>query len=561
MTRVWAVMAALIMMWLGVTPARSQPLVSASGVSRGSEDDMGGWVVVPEKPAPQSTLMFVPPRGAGVKEGSVIPARSLVSTPLSVAGQRGRVFMVFEAVQAKAFRGEGQPKPRGVYSISAERAPKGGWVFLPTDRLDVHPSLGGEGTVVGLGATPEDLFALRRMPDGVPALDVLTREGWSPVLLPAAWSKRPPGSVLIVGSGVGIGLVTMGSASIEWWVGNRPDVPRESQAEAPAEPSLEASSEGRPEGAVALVAMNWKRSVLTLPEELREASDVQVMAAGRWLVAGGRAGESWKGWGWSLSAAGEAGSPPIRLADVPITGTPIGLVGLSGESAGDRVVLVLPPGAEDRDPRRRIEVAELSAGTGRELYRGPAEFQGVVRARDVAVIAVALVMAIAMVLGIVINPNRAAISLPEQCSIAEPVRRVVASLIDLTVGVFIVARVMRVELGGIGELSWWMSLDGQWAIVSLLGVMILQGAVLEGMLGRTLGKSLTGCLVVDVMPGAQEEPRPPGLLRALVRNGVKWGVPPLGLAGLLDAGGRGRPDQFAGSAVVSTDPGEDEGEE
>ncbi|MCE7972928.1 MAG: hypothetical protein DYG92_01195 [Leptolyngbya sp. PLA1] len=543
--------------WLVAGPARAQPLVAASGVTSGAEEDVGGWVVVPENPAPQSTLMFIPPRGAGVPEGQVIPVRALVSTPLFAAAQRGRVFLVFEAAQAKAFRGEGQPKPRGVFSISSERAAQGNWEFLPPDRLDVHPSLGGEGTVTGLGATADELFALRRMPDGVPMLDVLTHEGWSPVLLPSPWTKRAPESVMLVGSGPGIGLATVGAASIEWWVGTRPESSTE------ALPTL--TDEGVPEsaagGAVALAPMVWKRSVLTLPSELRDVSDLRVTTAGRWLVVGGAAGGTWKGWAWSLSGAGEAGSPPIRLADVAVPDAPAGVVGLSGGTAGDRVVLIMPPGIENRDPRRRIEVAELSAGTGRELYRGPVAMKSTVGPKDYAVVGVALVMAIAMVLGIVINPSRAAVSLPDQCSIAEPLRRVVASLIDLTVGVFIVARVMRVDLGGVGDLSWWMSLDGQWALVSLLGVMILQGAVLEGMLGRTLGKSLTGCLVVDVQPGAQDEPRPAGVLRALVRNAVKWGVPPLGLTGLLDAGGRGRPDQFAGSAVVTVDAADDEGDE
>lgn len=549
--------AFLAVLWLAAFQAVSQPLVTAGGVTREPEEDLGGWIVVPEVPAPQSTLMFVPPRGAGVPPGQVVPVRSLVSTPLFAAAQRGRVFMVFEAAQAKAFRGEGQPKPRGVYSISAERASKAAWEFLPADRLDVHPSLGGDGAVLGLGATSDELFAMRRMPDGVLVLDVLTREGWSPVLLPAPWSKRAPESVVLVGCGAGIGLATVGAASIEWWVGTR--LAADSEAVSPAAPEEDVSP--APEAVVPLVPMDWKRSVLTLPSELRDASDLQVATAGRRLVAAGRAGGVWKGWAWNLSAAGEAGSPPIRLADVPAPEAPAGVVGLPGGTVGDRVVLVMLPSPGATDPRRRFEVAELSAGTGRELFRGPTSMKGAVGTKDYAVVGVALVMAIAMVLGIVVNPSRAAISLPDHCSIAEPLRRVVASLIDLTVGVFVVARVLRVELGGIGELSWWMSLDGQWALVSLVGVMILQGAALEGMLGRTLGKSLTGCLVVDVRAGSQEEPRPAGLFRALIRNGIKWGVPPLGLAGLLDPGGRGRPDQFAGSAVVSLDPDDDEGDE
>lgn len=549
--------AFLAMLWLAAIQATAQPLVTAGGVTREPEEDLGGWIVVPEVPAPQSTLMFVPPRGAGVPPGQVIPVRSLVSTPLFAAAQRGRVFMVFEAAQAKAFRGEGQPKPRGVYSISAERPGKGAWEFLPPDRLDVHPSLGGDGAVLGLGATSDDLFALRRMPDGVLVLDVLTREGWSPVLLPAPWAKRAPESVVLVGCGAGIGLATVGAASVEWWVGTRPDAP----SEAVSATASDGEALPAPEASVPLVPIVWKRSVLTLPTELRDAGDLQVATAGRRLVAGGRAGGVWRGWAWNLSAAGEAGTPPIRLADVAVPEAPAGAVGLSGGTVGDRVVLVMLPATGATEPRKRIELAELSAGTGRELFRGPVSMKGAVGTRDYAVVGVALVMAIAMVLGIVVNPSRAAISLPDHCSVAEPLRRVVASLIDLTVGVFLVARVLRVELGGIGELSWWMSLDGQWALVSLVGVMILQGAVLEGMLGRTLGKSLTGCLVVDVRAGSQDEPRPAGLLRALIRNGIKWGVPPLGLTGLLDAGGRGRPDQFAGSAVVSLDPDDDEADE
>ena len=45
-----------------------------------------------------------------------------------------------------------------------------------------------------------------------------------------------------------------------------------------------------------------------------------------------------------------------------------------------------------------------------------------------------------------------------------------------------------------------------------------------------------------------------------MRNAVKWGLPPVALFGLIDAGGRHRGDQLARTAVVVEGVGAEEGE-
>lgn len=91
--------------------------------------------------------------------------------------------------------------------------------------------------------------------------------------------------------------------------------------------------------------------------------------------------------------------------------------------------------------------------------------------------------------------------------------------------------------------------------LATLAVFGFSTAVLVGLLGHSIGHRVTGLRVVRLRdPGADAArdgtppgPRPPGLLRALVRTGLLCLVIP---AVIWERGGRGLHDVAAGTAIV-----------
>jgi hypothetical protein len=126
--------------------------------------------------------------------------------------------------------------------------------------------------------------------------------------------------------------------------------------------------------------------------------------------------------------------------------------------------------------------------------------------------------------------------------------------------------------------TWWTE-SGQQVLLTSVGIMIALGTVLEFLLGRTVGKIITGCEVVAVKLTAAnptEAPAPQAekskadeqagpdrvpLWRVFLRNVIKWGLPPVALIGMLDPNGRHRADQLARTAVVIEAPEEDEADD
>ena len=89
--------------------------------------------------------------------------------------------------------------------------------------------------------------------------------------------------------------------------------------------------------------------------------------------------------------------------------------------------------------------------------------------------------------------------------------------------------------------------------------MVVSGLVLgvmgEVLIGRSIGKLLTGCEVVDVrVTGSISHPQ---FWQALVRNVIKWVLAPAAMLGLMDAQGRHRGDSMSRTAVVVEEPDED----
>jgi hypothetical protein len=250
------------------------------------------------------------------------------------------------------------------------------------------------------------------------------------------------------------------------------------------------------------------------------------------------------------------------------------------EGVGRIAVVSAPVTAEDRREREKMTMTEISIGTGAVVYSGPLLLASPISKSDYRMVAVILAYALGLVMIFLLRtPPADAILLPEGYSLAEPGRRMVAGVIDIAVALVAASRLLHMPFGDLLSPAAWWSEQGQSVLLVSVGVMIGMNTVLELLFARSVGKIIVGCRVALVATvGAGEKPanatapaeggpasipRHPGLGALLLRNIIKFALPPVALLGLLDASGRHRADQLARTAVIveGVDEEEDEGGE
>ncbi len=553
---VWACGALVVMVLApNLAFAQGQPLLGAgslpAGLSRGLGDGASpvmsaeathAWFIEPVAPPPGATstatsdtravVLHVPPRNSVVGSGTVRIATDLRRAPVAVAASEARFYLVFQDPPPPAAFPNVKPGPRRVQSISAEQIAPGRWVTRPSGRLDVHPSLPGEGGVVGIAASDAGLFALMLSDAGETTLLRMQEDDWATVPGPN-WARQPgrlPRSqqeyrIFGVPGGVGIArLDEVRPAEIALLTGQV-----WTQIEAP-------TADPRPD-----VLLMVGQSVMAASRP----------PGGSLLVhARSLQGEELPGDGWRELA---------RLDSVEE------VWGVAALASGDALAVLWhrrpPAGAPSNEPTRRM-IAEVSLGTGRVLYEGEATSGTPVSRKDAWLLGLAVAMVTGMVVVTVLRPPGAPVVLPQDTSLAPPLRRLFAGLVDFVLGLAVAGAI--VGRGGFSELEWWLTPDGQWLMIMVLPCLAVVCGVAEGLSGRTLGKLLLGIRVasVRVQPGNLDAPAAaPGLGRGMLRNVIKWCLPPVGLIALLDPEGRHRADQFAMTAVVLPEVPEPEDDE
>jgi hypothetical protein len=232
-----------------------------------------------------------------------------------------------------------------------------------------------------------------------------------------------------------------------------------------------------------------------------------------------------------------------------------------------RIGLVATVGKPVGKAQQELRLAEVSVGTGAVMYDGKLTVGSPIGINDYRLIAVLLGYAVGMVVIFVVKPPaRDSVHLPPGVSIAENGRRMIATVIDLLIALLVACKILGVPISEFASSGLLTPGPGQNAALLALGMLILANGVLESLFGRSLGKMIAGCGVVLMQSGAAPasgetpEPQAPPLWRSLVRNFVKWGLPPVALLGMLDPGGRHRADLLAGTAVV-IEAEEEDGEE
>jgi|GEM_PF-6662814 len=527
-TNGWVRVAILLvgLLWFGKV-ASAEDLYPAAGASSPAGH---GWIVIPGVRLSRDDtdpwqLYHVPPRTGPMAsdDGIVRPAQAarLVARPDRIAAHDGTVWIVMGNTG-------GTPSPgRAVLTLSAVQHELADlWRDEPEEYPAACPSLVGEGTLVGLSAGPWGVGALlddRANGRGL-TLRVLTGQAWIPVEIPAI----PEGhSVSLAAGRFGPTVVSvLSGVSVHVW-----------RCDAPAEGTGRAG-----------VSVDWSKPPVW-------NSDVLPIASGSaGLDHAARA--AWRDTGSSITVAwARPGAKQVVLAELFPTGA-IEFAAVSGEERpsvsfmGDRAAVFWHRPSQEAGTPHKLAVAEVSLLTGQAFYRGAAHAGLPITGSDVRLLLLVLTLLAASVFVFVIrgDSDRAEVVLPDGVLLAEPSTRIVATLLDLVLVMFIASRLTGISFGQL--LSIKVAAGSEFIEFMLASSFVgaVQGFVLEAVFGRTVGKMFTGLVVARVVPGGIEATTAGA---SLVRNLVKWMLVPVGLLGLMEHNSRHRGDVWARTVVVS----------
>jgi hypothetical protein len=532
------------------------------------------WIVVPAVGAEGADVLHLPPRGilserdgrvVGARPGDARPATALRSAPVAVAARDSHLAMVFTDPA-----GFPQANGRTLLTLSAAATSPGVWDTAPKGRPDSLPSLRADGVLLGFAGAGAGYCALYQgltlngADSSKLVLQLLAGSSWVDLPMPAEleaaaaeWFTFAPGSkpeskaswrLFAVPEGVGLLVLPPGGG---------PDR---------ALGTLWTAKLTPPVGKTPANAQ-WYGSAVRLPQGLSLENVSALSAAGHVVITGLIA----------VNAAAHQGQMRVftrpcdfpthawrEVASVAAVSTDHAVVALDG--VGRIAVLSSPFTAADRRDRDKQTLTEVSVGTGAIIYSGELTLTSPISRADYRMVAVILGYALGLVLIFLLRvPPADAVLLPEGYSLAEPGRRVVAGIIDIVIGLVIASRLLHMPFADAISPSAWWSEQGQAVLLTSIAIMIGLNTVLELLFARSIGKIVTGCQIALIdtvggtLPPAQapagsepqtEGPRQPGLGRILLRNLIKFALPPVALLGLLDASGRHRGDQLAHTAVV-----------
>jgi hypothetical protein len=190
---------------------------------------------------------------------------------------------------------------------------------------------------------------------------------------------------------------------------------------------------------------------------------------------------------------------------------------------------------------------------------------------DYRLIALVLVGLTTAVLAFVMRSesSRQELHLPEGVALAEPARRLAASVIDLLFAALIASKIIGTPMLEVFSAAGLLGGGALRLLVAAVVVAIIIGTFSEWFFARTLGKWLLGCGVISTAPGAgetksaEEEGALPGLRfsQSVIRNFVKWTLLPFGVVIFVDPNGIHPGDRLARSVVVIPIPEEEEDED
>lgn len=557
----------------------------------GVPSESHGWFVVVEKES--SIVYHVPPRrsatppdGAlrGAEDGEVQALARVDVVAGAAAAWEDRLYVVSEAEP-------GFPNAdRRVGSIRAVRTSYGdAWTAEPRGGMVAHPSLPG-GRVLSVSAGGGGMAALVERSGGV-TLWVLRDRGWVEGTLPAGfvgWSAGRTlalpgsassggdraGSVSLLASGSALELVAVERGGQRAWLATFEARERRELPGARYDPTIPGKlartrptdRSGTEPAALEWVELPGAGGGLTARDTwptMMVVSGVRVAAArdGALVRVFTRVGERWVE---LTRIPGVAG----RFACAGLDGNGRMLVGWlseEGKEGGGGGALLPGPGRVPARTFREVTptVWEGSVFTGRSFYVGESRSAAPVASGELRLLAIALVGVMALALAFVLRTEAddAVVVLPAGASLADPGRRAAASGIDLVVAIGLATRIVGSSVGEVMSIDGLVFGKGLVVLAVALVVGAVVGAGCEAVFGRTVGKWLLGCEVVDMKAGVAGHGSRASVWGCVVRNALKWGLPPLTVMAMTDRFGRHMPDRLGRTAVVvwgSEEAGADE---
>lgn len=522
---------------------------SPAGIALGTAGESHAWFVLPKTTKDQWQLIHVPPRRSassidglahGAADGTLRVATLLNARPDAIAAYGRRVWIA-------------TPLKGGwvVRTATAELSGLGDlWRNEPADRLDATPDLKARGTLAGFVGTRLGPVALVTSGSEPAKLWALSGSAWHEVsaTVPVLTNVVNP-DLRILADGSDVLLVdTSGIGPRTYWR-------LSPKADAKAWHEGTETRSGR-----LVVAESG------LSNDELAGGDWRFLA-GRFVVAARR-----KPGELAIAVGTDRLVPALRLsgvkADYVLTGIEgLGRVLATWVESPEASPTPVPRGQDAPAvlwplPKR---VVECSVYSGRTLYAGVPVSASPVDPTEVRALVVALTVLTAGVLVFVLRGERAETlpPLPEGVRVADPARRLVATAVDAFVAAMVASRLSGMPI----DVAFSVEAFGGPMLVFLVWTAVagtVLGAVSECAWGRTLGKGLAGCMVLDASgtkPDADNSPITPSFWRSLLRNGIKWFVPPLALLGLWGTTGRHRGDVVARCVVIAPEEAEADGDE
>lgn len=517
--------------------ARAQIAVGSFANQKPGEEH--GWVVAPSTLSSEWGLWHIPPRGgtAAAEDGAIRILDSLERKPAAMAAARGRVWL--------AFAGSGSRAGYGVLTAAVRRgAIDGTWYSGAGGRLAVSAFLPTRGRLVGMAAGERGPVALVQDPEGAFMLAWLERGRWLRANGPTIVSDPPPQAIGVLHAG-DIALATFEAGHIHLWRATLPLAEEVADDFELVDPDAILDLASRVEAEQAPPAsLSWTARSVPVANIDTRARVVAGPIATRDLILIGLATEE-AAWVVEL---GEQSSMAIYETGAG------GMALLASTRRG--VVIRVADDAQGAQGRAatRLTLEEFSLDTGRRFFLGPAVFDGPISPSDIRILLVLMVLVSASLLLFVVRTSRETVpyTAPRGCVLAPPMPRLLAAVADGFLALLLGGELSRLLPEG------WLAIRvgtdaldfGPLLLALLIG--LLASAVLETLTGRTPGKFIFGVFVSrnGIQDGQPAPARRPGLGASLARNGVKWLLPLVALAGMMSPLLRHRGDSISGLGVV-----------
>jgi hypothetical protein len=500
-------------------------------------------------------VYHVPPRRSvttddglahGSPDGSLRVSAQLARRPEAIAAWKNEATFIFEPVPIDESKPNG-PAVRQLLSLSTEPRALDIWVDVPEGRLTSLPELPGRGRLAGFAGTPLGPMALTAEDDGALEggakrwlLRLLGKAGWAECAIPAG--AKELSNLTLLADGAGVSLVGVGTRTVEWWRGRveGEGFVWESMSRPLGGP---VDAELGPESAVRSVFLVIRGSLFAIsPVNEANWSSVRV---------------------FELDPAG-----PRLVSTVTGSRGAIGILPMEGLS---RVAMVWDAGPTAPIAEQRLTVTEVSLWTGRTLFSGPHVIAGPLTRSDAVMLGVMLFVIAASVIVFVMRSDTVSeVTLPPGLSLADPSRRFLASMIDGGIAIVVASRIIDLPLSEVFSVEAAVGAQPVKLMFTSMGIAFVHTTLSEVLFSRSIGKALMGCFVVK-LPKTPDATKPhEGVTRvtfgaALVRNAIKWGMPPVVALTFLEPSRRHRAELLTRTAVVvpipdPSEPGESDDE-